>query len=128
MYAELYEETLRFEEDALNATIEEYQDQYEAMSMRVDEEGEDDCACPVCKLGVLNNFDTVSGRRGCHCTNCAARLIGANVDEVSKALVEAASMHGAICVNMELQWAMGQSSLHCRCTACGAVASKEFRL
>lgn len=119
MAAELYEETLRFEEEALAATIEAYQDQQEPMSVGMDMDEE--CSCPVCMTSFLRGNSV-----GCECEQCGSVIHGATPAQVSGALVDAAAVHGNVCLKMDLRWIIAGGALHCKCVACGATATKSF--
>ncbi len=131
MYVELYEETQRFDDEALQASIQWYQDEEgdpEPM------QGDDDFSagsngtvgatvvCPVCARGALTDLPA-----GVMCKMCAMRLHdtrASDVDECVRAITQA---HASVCGLLQLEWAVTlPSTLHCRCRGCGATTLKVF--
>jgi hypothetical protein len=131
MYAELYEETLRFDEAALEASIQAYEEEEAAMPMQW---GEDDEAantlCPGCGRGQLEDAMCAANARSvpcCRCNVCPFAVMGTQTQGVLVAVRQAAMAHGSICNDVDLEWRVeGALSLSCRCRTCGATATKGF--
>jgi hypothetical protein len=144
MYAELYEETLRFEEASLQASIRAYEEEEGAavpMQWCEDDEQPDDevvpasldgPGCPGCGRGLLVDVQCALDARpvpGCRCSACPFAVVGAQAATVCVAVRHAAAMHSSGCVRMDLEWRVdGGVNLSCRCRVCGATAAKNFGL